>query len=234
MKPHSILQYGLDMLFPPSCAVCKRTGYVLCPACQSSIVCFLPPFCAHCGCPQAAPGLCTRCRHWPLRLSGLRAVGPYSEPLRTCIHCLKYTGVTRLAEPLGLLLAQAARFYDLSADIIIPVPLHEERERERGYNHATLLAQVCGGQLGIPVVPDLLVRTRATAAQAHLSMELRRQNVVGAFACHPAYATTSFYQRTIIIIDDVCTTGATLEACAQTLFTTGAGAVWGLVLARPQ
>lgn len=234
MRHLTILQQGLDLLFPPTCTVCKRTGYVLCPTCQSSIARFMPPLCQRCGRTQIVQGICQQCRRHLLRLSGLRAIGPYSEPLRTCIHTLKYAGVTRLAEPLGIMLAQAASYYGMNADLLIPVPLHIARQQERGYNHADLLAQVCARQLGIPAYNDILIRTRATAAQVHLSGEARQQNMMDAFVCNPAYATGALHKRRIIIIDDVCTTGATLEACAEPLFVAGAAVVLGLVLARPQ
>jgi ComF family protein len=233
MKKLAFLQHSLDLLFPTSCTICKRGGYVLCPACMAALPRFTPPICLHCGRPHSGQGPCQHCSWHPLRLSGLRAVGPYVEPLRACIHALKYEGKTRLAEPLGLLMAQAARFYRVAGDLIIPVPLHEERSRERGYNQAQLLAQVCAYQLGIPLHSAILVRTRATPAQAQLSAPARQQNVAHAFACKPSYATGALQGRKIVIIDDVCTTGATLEACAEPIFAAGASAVWGLVLARP-
>lgn len=234
MRHLAMLQQGLDLLFPPACAICKRAGYVLCPACQARIARFVPPMCQHCGSTHIPQGVCQQCRRRPLRLSGLRAIGPYTEPLRTCIHALKYVGGTRLAEPLGTMLAEAARYYGMNADLLIPVPLHVTRQQERGYNHASLLAQACARQLSIAVRDDILMRTRATAAQVHLSVDARQQNMVGAFTCNPVYATGALHNRRIIIIDDVCTTGATLEACAEPLFIAGAAIVLGLVLARPQ
>jgi ComF family protein len=120
----------------------------------------------------------------------------------------------------------------MSVDGILALPLHPERERERGYNQSYLLAHVCAQQLGVPLLTDLLVRTRATVAQAQLSASQRQQNVAHAFATTPAAAGT-LSGRTLLVIDDVCTTGATLEACAEPLFAAGAAAVWGLVLACP-
>ncbi len=166
-------------------------------------------------------------------MSGLRAVSAYQGPLRACIHALKYHGNTRLAEPLGQLLSRAYTRYGIQADIMIPVPLHSERQRQRGYNHASLLARVCSTQLGVPLYENILVRHRATLAQVDLDPKDRHQNVAGAFHCAPAFATGTLRGRRIIIIDDVCTTGATLEACAAPLFAAGAEIVCGLVLARP-
>ena len=157
----------------------------------------------------------------------------YQEPLRSCIRAFKYDGITRLAEPLGHMLAYSYNYYDLTADMIIPVPLHAERQKARGYNHATLLAQHCAQYINTSVCDDILIRHRATSAQAGLSGSERSRNVAGAFACTPPFATGLLAGRTIGIIDDVTTTGATLAACAAPLFAAGARTVWGLVLARP-
>lgn len=157
----------------------------------------------------------------------------YQEPLRSCIHALKYEGNTRLAEPLGQMLAYSYNYYNLAADIIIPVPLHADRQKARGYNHATLLANSCAQYISISVRNDILIRHRATPAQVGLTASERNRNVTGAFACVPHFATGILAGRTIGIIDDVSTTGATLAACAAPLFAAGARTVWGLVLARP-
>ncbi|MDQ2717663.1 MAG: ComF family protein, partial [Chloroflexota bacterium] len=134
---------------------------------------------------------------------------------------------------LGLLLARGYRHYGLRADAIIAVPLHHERERQRGYNHARLLAEICAVNVDIPLYDDLLIRQRATSAQVGLQPRERYQNVAGAFMCNPASTTGTLFGRNKLIIDDVCTTGATLEACAEPLFAAGVATVWGLVLARP-
>jgi ComF family protein len=177
------MQQFLDILFPSHCAGCQRSGYVLCPSCIAQIHPLPSPFCQHCGAPLPPGGKCKNCQYYPLSMSGLRAVSAYQEPLRACIHALKYNGNTRLAEPLGQLLARAYTSYGLHADIIIPVPLHSERQRQRGYNHASLLARVCSTQLGIPLHENILVRHRATLAQVDLNPKDRYQNVAGAFHC---------------------------------------------------
>jgi ComF family protein len=157
----------------------------------------------------------------------------FKDPLRTCIHSLKYQGNVRLALPLGLLLAKTYRVSKIRADIIMPVPLHPERQRERGYNQAHLLAKACAQAVGVPLITSILQRRRATQAQTQLHRHERYSNVAEAFCCSPPIATRSLGNRTVVIIDDVSTTGATLEACAAPLFAAGAREVWGLVLARP-
>ncbi|HEV2659183.1 MAG TPA: ComF family protein [Ktedonobacteraceae bacterium] len=225
------LQQGLDLLFPQRCAVCARSGQVLCSACRTSMRLLAPPYCERCNCQLSSPGVCQQCQRWPRKLSGLRAVGTYEGTLRTCIHALKYAGQTRLAEPLGNLLASKYRASGLQTDVIIPVPLHAERLQQRGYNQSKLLAQHCSQQIGVPVREDILLRRRATSAQVGLAARERLQNVAGAFVCAPAF--TGRVPRRVLLIDDVCTTGATLEACCEPLFAAGAQEVWALVLARP-
>ncbi len=229
----SVLQQFLDIVFPSRCAGCQRTGHVLCPACIAKIQPVPSPFCQLCGTPLSTYGGCKNCQYRLPKLNGQRAVSLYQEPLRGCIHGLKYDGNTRLAEPLGLLLAQAYRRYGLQADTLIPVPLHSERQQQRGFNHASLLAEVCSANLGVPVNDSILVRHRATVAQVDLHPRERYQNVAGAFACTSGSASGALYGRRIVIIDDVSTTSATLEACAMPLFAAGAKEIWGLVLARP-
>jgi predicted amidophosphoribosyltransferase len=144
-------QQFLDILFPSRCAGCQRSGYVLCPICMAKIQPLPSPVCQRCGTPLPPGSRCKNCQYHPLKLNGQRAVSIYQEPLRACIHALKYDGNTRLAEPLGLLLAEAYNRYGIEADMIIPVPLHIERQRKRGYNHASLLAGICSAKSGVPM-----------------------------------------------------------------------------------
>ena len=232
-QSRSVLQQCLDILFPVRCAGCQRSGHVLCPACIAQIQPLPSPFCKLCGTPLSTYGVCKNCQYHLPKLSGQRAVSLYQEPLRGCIHGLKYDGNIRLAEPLGLLLAQAYRRYDMQADMLIPVPLHSERQQQRGFNHASLLAEVCSANVGVPMNDNILVRHRATVAQVDLHPRERYQNVAGAFACSSSSANSVLNGSRIVIIDDVSTTSATLEACATPLFAAGAKEIWGLVLARP-
>lgn len=121
----------------------------------------------------------------------------------------------------------------IRAEGIVPVPLHSERYRQRGYNHAALLARVCATRTNLPLFENMLIRHRATLSQVGLEHWKRQQNVQGAFSCTPAYANGQLRGRTILLIDDVSTTSSTLEACAGPLFAAGAATVYGLVLARP-
>jgi ComF family protein len=223
----------LDLIFPPQCILCKREGTVLCSTCLLALYSPSVARCQHCHTVLMATGICRQCQQHLLLLSGLRAFGSYQDPLRTCIHALKYEGHRKLAEPLGQLLAETYINYRLPADILLPVPLHPERLRERGYNQSALLARTCASKLGIACREDLLIRQRATIPQVGLSFHERLHNVSGAFQAACTFTTGALAERRILIIDDVCTTGATIEACAGPLFAAGARSVWGLVLARP-
>jgi ComF family protein len=225
----------LDLLFPPRCAGCGASGHLLCPACLAQIRRLQQPRCPSCALPFDGQ-ICRSCcqpPHPQRALHALQAVAAYREPLRTCIHQFKYRGAIRLAEPLGLLLAETYRTCNLRSEILVAVPLHTDRERQRGYNHAALLARVCARTLGLPLCERSLERQRPTTAQAGLQPAERRQNVAGAFRCRPDPTDVSLRGRTVLLIDDVCTTGATLEACALALLAGGAATVGALVLAQP-
>jgi len=160
----------------------------------------------------------------------LRACAFHSGPLRKAIHQLKYEGLRSLAAPLGQLMSQAWSNVAPGEgfDAIVPVPLHRARQRERGYNQAALLAREFSPSLHCPVVEDELIRVRATAPQIDLSAEQRRANVQHAFKCSKG----SLAGKRVLLVDDVCTTGATLEAAAAALYQAGAVSVWSYTLAR--
>ncbi|MCB0168479.1 MAG: ComF family protein [Anaerolineae bacterium] len=125
------------------------------------------------------------------------------------------------------MLAEAYRYYNLTANVIIPVPLHQSRFKERGFNQSTLLAKKLSRLIGLPVDTATLYRTRDTGYQMALKAQQRRQNVAGAFDCRGQLSGLRF-----LLVDDVCTTGSTLDACAMALKMNGADTVWGLTLAK--
>ncbi|MFQ6099724.1 MAG: ComF family protein [Anaerolineae bacterium] len=144
------------------------------------------------------------------------------------MHRLKYRGRTVLAEPLGGLMAAYWTQHPMSADLVVPVPLHPARLRERGYNQAALLAREMARRTGLVVEEQALIRQRATAPQVELNARQRKENVRDAFRC----SGNSLAGKRVLLIDDVCTTGATLEACAVALYAGGARDVQALTLAR--
>ena len=208
----------LDLLFPPPCVGCGRGGHWLCPACVAAI----------------APAPARQDRLAPL--ADLWVVGVYADPLKRAIDRFKFKGQRRLAEPLGRLLIVTYRRQTQARpgavpDVIVPVPLFPSHQAERGYNQSALLARVLGRGVGLPVIDGPLRRIRDTPQQARLNAEQRKRNVVDAFSCQPRHP--ALVGRSILLIDDVCTTGATLVECAGALLAGGAKEVRALVLARP-
>ena len=205
----------LDLLFPPRCVGCGAWGSFLCSSCCVHL--------SHLPTPGAA------CQETHLFIDGIHSAYLMEGAVREAIHRLKYRNLRALARPLGRLLADYIEAAPLLAEVIVPVPLHRRRLRERGYNQSALLAREMGRIVGLPLVEGCLARWRDTQAQARtLSAAERHSNVDGAFHCRDGRLAT----RSIILIDDVYTTGATLDACAAALKESGAAAVWGLTLAR--
>ena len=164
----------------------------------------------------------------PLVIEKIRSVALFEGVLRQAIHRFKYERLAGLAEPFGEMLADYWRGELLTADWLIPVPLHPSRERDRGYNQSELLARSLARRVDVPVSSKGLRRTRATAVQMTLNAAQRRENVAGAFECIEARVRGA----RVMLIDDVGTTGATLDACAQAVLKAGAASVMGLTLAR--
>lgn len=225
----------LDLLFPPRCVHCTRQGQEggrLCVDCRAQINRLVPPWCPQCGLPQASTDLCHSCQTNPLPFTGIRSAAWYSGPLRPAIHAFKYNNARDLAEPLSGLLHTAWNSLSQPIDALIPVPLHATRQRQRGYNQSLLLARQLQHWAGVPVAHDLIVRTRRTVPQVTLHAHERQRNVMQAFALAGHVSPSRVIGRHFVLIDDVCTTGATLAACAETLQVAGAAAVWAVTIAR--
>ncbi len=224
----SACQALLDLLFPPHCAGCGQWGALLCARCEAAIAFISPPVCPLCGRPEPTASRCFLCRREPPPLAAIRSAALFEGPVRQAIYQLKYRGRRELARPLGMLMAKAwpARLFE--ADCLIPVPLHPERERERGFNQAHLLAEVLSVQVGLPMLPGALRRVRPTRPQVQLEAAARRENVRGAFAP----GDLPLRGRRPVLVDDVCTTTATLGACAEALRRAGVERVWAFTLAR--
>ncbi len=220
---------AVELLFPARCVGCNREGAFLCLACQESLPWLEPPFCFLCSQPGSLTlGLCSFCRAGPLRIAGIRAPYRMEGTVRDAVHALKYQGVRALAPTLGQLLARFMAQQEMAAEVLVPVPLHPRRERKRGYNQSLLLAKATGETSGLPVEPHALSRVTDTPSQLTLRSEERRANVYGAFRARGERVAG----RHILVVDDVCTTGSTLEACAIALKEAGAASVWGFALAR--
>jgi ComF family protein len=163
-----------------------------------------------------------------MQIERIRSVVYLEGAVREAIHQFKYDGRTVLVEPLVDLMAAYWTEHPMSVDVVVPVPLHAARLRERGYNQAALLARELARRIGLPLNERVLVRQRATTPQVGLDARQRRENVQDAFSC----SSNDLAGKRVLLIDDVCTTGATLEACAVALYGGGAGSVQALTLAR--
>jgi ComF family protein len=225
-------QTFLDILYPPRCVSCNRLDEWLCPNCWQQIPFITFPVCHRCGTPGpvAAPSHCQQCAHNRLRhIDAIRAVSYFEDgPIRRAIHYLKYNNRKAVSTILGKILADGFQRFNLTADVIVPVTLHPARLHQRGYNQSELLARELGHLLDIPVNSSTLQRIRNTKSQMELSADERHQNIMNAFVCRDEKLSG----QKILLIDDVCTTGSTLDACADALKQRGAASVWGLTLAK--
>lgn len=230
-KKLQALAAGLaDLIFPPACVYCRRLGSHFCRPCQETAQFLGDAICVRCGTPAVVRCTCASCRSLPPDpLCGIRGAVRYQGPVRFAIHAFKYRGMTDLAAPLAGYLMAYLEAHPLAVDYLVPVPLHEERLAFRGYNQSELLAKALGKAKGLPVRTDLIARTRHTQPQVQLKARQRRTNMQEAFA--PMQADR-LHGETVLLIDDVCTTGSTLDACAVALHEAGAGDIWALTVAR--
>ncbi len=217
----------LDFIFPPYCVLCESHLHVyerlVCTDCWRRLpVCGEPVLWYRAG----SPALATT---WSL--SATLAVWTYDENVQRVIHLFKYNGYRCLAHPLGLGLGGALFAEEVfsSADVLVPVPLHPARWRERGYNQSELLAHTASKVSGIPLWTKALRRIRYTTPQAKLGPAERAQNVQGAFAVKDRVSVVG---KKIVLIDDVFTTGATSNECARVLLEAGAHSVFLATVAR--
>ena len=219
-------------LLAPPCAVCNAVlddplSGCVCRNCWVSIRPITPPICDRCGDPLARADHCPLCSGREPIVERSRAVGEYEGSLREVIHALKYDGRRSVAQPLAALMRSHGAALLEQADCIVPVPLHRRREYQRGFNQARELAQ----HLGLPIV-DALVRRRHTRPQVELAADRRHSNVEHAFGLRRRWLHNRLDEMKVVVVDDVSTTGATLESCAKALKAAGASAVYALTAAR--
>ena len=218
----------LDTLYPLECGGCGSSGKIICNACAEDLPKLVPPFCQVC----AAAGdfaRCGACAENGRRFDGIRAPFRYSGGIRRAILALKYGGIKAAAPQLGDMMGEYLSENPVPGNLLVPVPMHPRRRRERGYNQAELLARRVADRCNLRYEPGLLQRSRHVDPQAGIrKADQRRTNVAGSVAVGSAEDVAG---TRIILVDDVATTGSTMEAAADALKRAGAVSVWGLTLA---
>jgi ComF family protein len=218
---------ALELVFPPRCVSCDAFGAFICPRCCADMVPADGPRCLTCWMPLQIP-ICRRCRSHPLVLSGVRSSFVYEASARDAVLALKFRCLSAIAPTMARSMAESLAEWAPPVGFIVPVPLSGHRRRTRGYNQSDLLGKELSRLTGIPLAGKALVRCRSTPPQVRQpSEDARRTNLVDAFA-----PGRSIPDGAVLLIDDVITTGATLDACARVLLDEGAEAVFALTFAR--
>lgn len=226
------LNFVLELLFPTLCQSCGAEGTYLCRVCAASVA-RAADACLECRKISLLGKIHQECRGKKWNLEGVLVAASYQElGIRNLVWHLKYSGVTKIGELLAVLMVDYVVEKDLAdyfaGYAVVPVPLHKRRLRLRGFNQAEVLANNFAQRLGLPYLP-VLQKTRGTPRQVDLTKQDRLKNLDGAVACRP---DVNLADKKIILIDDVATTGATLNECAKVLKNAGAAEVWGFVVAR--
>ena len=233
-----------QLLLPAECALCHallgaRDAFQLtCPVCRQRFRPVRPPWCERCGQPEPNFGPCRLCADWPAALRTVRSAVWLADGAQQSVYALKYGGLPRIADDLALVMAPLRPPAD-ERSALVPIPLAPKRLRSRGYNQGEVLARALARKWRIPVLPELLVRTRETPTQTALTPGTRLANVAGAFAVRDLGAHLTPGRRpgvsrdtTYILVDDVFTTGATLAEAARALAQAGATTIHAVTFAR--
>jgi len=229
--------FVFDLFFPKTCVGCGSEGQWICNKCIKDIEIVREPFCPECRTPTSLGEFCDKCRS-QFSLDGVMVCAKFEEGvLREAIHEFKYNFIFDIGEFLGVIMAEKIEsffkdtqhsFGDVGHLIIVPVPLHKKRIQFRGFNQAEILAGKISSRLNVDLNKKNLKRVLYTSPQAELSREQRLVNVKKSFV----WTGGSLSEKNILLVDDVTTTGSTLEECAKTLKDAGAEIVWGIVLGR--
>jgi ComF family protein len=249
MNNKSVIEYIkeglLNFIFPLDCKMCEKPireskGYSICEDCFKTIELIERPYCIKCGKPlipsvffkQNREILCLDCKRKKYSFEFSRSTGIYDKVLKKCIHLFKYYGEKKLAKPLGKLMVDYLVKNDefkKRIDLIIPVPLHKNDLRKRGFNQSILLGRVVGNYFSISVGEKVLIKKKLTPFQANLSKKEREKNILRAFLVEKPKEIKG---KNILILDDVFTTGATVEECTKELMKARAKNIFVLTLAR--
>ena len=216
------------MLFPPVCGGCGKAGFRWCPSCQGRVPRIIEPFCEKCGIPVRKIGLCEKCQTNPPAYRLMRSWAVFDSPVQNALHTLKYRRNIGLGDSIGCQMVDFVSSLKWDIDVVIPAPLGRQRLKERGYNQVGLVAQPLAYELGLEYVPQALWKARETRSQVGLTISQRRENVSQAYQANPSVVK----RKSILLMDDVATTGSTISACTEALLSAGAAAIYALTIAR--
>ncbi|MBL8050414.1 MAG: ComF family protein [Anaerolineales bacterium] len=218
---------ALDLLFPPVCGGCDKTGSRWCEDCQKKVKILDGIVCEVCGLPQEQVGVCKTCLVDRPRFRMLRAWTIFEDPIQHALHKLKYRKDMSMGDAIAFHMLSFVQKLNWQMDMIIPTPLGKQRMKERGYNQVAMIAKPLAMALQVEYAPHELTRSKETRTQVGLTKPERKKNVEGAFR-----AGASVKRKNIVVMDDVSTTGATLSAIAESLYQAGAENVYALTVAR--
>jgi ComF family protein len=224
--PSRLWSLAVEAVFPPRCVTCRAWGAFVCATCSAQLVRAEHSRCGVCWQPSADTR-CETCRHTSPAFTAVRAVYDYSGPARDLVHALKFGGVSAVAPEMAAPMAELLHSWQPEVSAIVPVPMAGVRRRRRGYNQAELLARDVSRSTAIPLATGAVVRSSGPAQVDQPDADSRRRNVRGAFRPGRTRVTGD-----VLLLDDVSTTGATMDACARALRAAGADRVYGLTFAR--
>lgn len=225
---YRLVWQGLDLLFPPACGGCGKIGQRWCNSCNENLTLLPKSICIICGEPQKASEICIKCQRSRPPYNALRSWVVFKEPIQTALHKLKYRRDIGLGDALAVPLAQYVSSLNWDVDMLVPIPLSSKRLSERGYNQVGLISQPLALFHGWKYAPEALKRTKHTHSQVGLNVSQRLENVKNAFVAHSHFVKN----KKVLLIDDVATTGATLNAASGALMAAGASHVYALTAAR--
>ena len=216
------------MLFPPVCGGCGTAGFRWCPNCQGRVPRIVEPFCEKCGIPFRKVGLCEKCQAEPPKYRLMRSWAVFDSPIQNALHTIKYRRNIGLGDSIARQIVDFVRSLRWDIDMIVPMPLGRQRLKERGYNQVALVAQPLAYELSLEYAPRALWKARETRSQVGLTISQRRENVSQAYQAD----SSAVKRKSILLMDDVATTGSTISASTEALLSAGAREVFALTIAR--
>lgn len=227
-KIKKVAEFGMQLLFPARCLGCRRTGEYVCAPCLADLEPPAENACSTCQTAIKAGSVCAMCEYGDFIYDTINAVFQMNGTARNLVHALKYEDLRALAPKMGEIMAEYIATRDLQTDVLMPLPIHPKRMRQRGYNQSALLGKVVADHLQIAFDDTTLVRIKHTPPQVALKvLEERINSMRGAFRCD-----TDLDGKNVLLLDDVVTSGSTINEATVALKNAGAGSVDVLAFAR--